>query len=684
MVSINKIRKKTFLIVIVIGVAMVAFILGDIFSSGGSFLSQSGRINVAQIEGEEINVKVFEAYVETSYDYIQKQNLAQLPDKELFRQNLWEQFVSEKLIQNFLERTFLKVSPKELVENTVGAFPHPFIQRFFIDPNTKTFNKESLLNVIYSKESNAELASQWGPLEKALKQTLIEEKIVAVFNSALYTTKAEKDFYTEINSKIVKSATVTYSLYKDIPKDAVSVSDNEAQKYYEEYLSSFEVEPSRTLSYVVFDVLPSKEDTAFSFQNVESLSKQFAKAKNDSAFLARIDRRLGFTRFLSSRALALPKEANNVLASLKKGESSETFLAEGTVYSFKVLDKAKKYDSLNINQILIGKKDQTGLDRTDFIDSIGKLLKQSPERFEEIATLHSDDQQTKEKGGLLGWVMEETLSPDISEELFRTKEGEISKYENENFVGFFRVNERKNYTDKYKLAIFSKKIIAGSKTNKFFFNKAQDFLVTFSKEDQKSFEEYAASQNKRPLTARNIDKNEVLVPQIGKAREMVRWAFEGEKDDVSSIFSIDGKYFIAKIAAIQDEEYASFESVSPSIKAKLSIKKQGEYLLQNSSKRKEAKATITDISLSKSRTAVSGYDIEFIGLLMGISKKIEEFIPGKAGIYKIEDIETSKEQAQNPVGSYLIYKPVYPANYWLQAFKKEKKHDIIDNRFTFY
>jgi peptidyl-prolyl cis-trans isomerase D len=94
MAVIGSIRKKSSLLVIVIGVALAAFVLGDFSGQGG----RSREVNVGVVEGEEITIMDFNRRVDQNIEATrQQQNRDRLSPEETYRlrNDTWNQMVSD-------------------------------------------------------------------------------------------------------------------------------------------------------------------------------------------------------------------------------------------------------------------------------------------------------------------------------------------------------------------------------------------------------------------------------------------------------------------------------------------------------------------------------------------------------------------------------------------------------------
>ena len=123
MATLQKIRNRGGVLVsIVIGLALVAFIVGDALSSGASLINRS-RNKVGEVGGETIGIQEYQQKIMKNEDFIKSMNgLSALTDEQqrMIRENTWNQIVSEIILNKEYEELGLDVSGDELYDFLLG------------------------------------------------------------------------------------------------------------------------------------------------------------------------------------------------------------------------------------------------------------------------------------------------------------------------------------------------------------------------------------------------------------------------------------------------------------------------------------------------------------------------------------------------------------------------------------
>ena len=147
MAVIGTIRKQSGLLIIIVGVALAAFVLGDFLKPG------SGRqaINIAQVLDEDITYSQFDARYEQNLDAQKRnQNKENFTSEEIFRlkQQTWDQIIEQIVLSNEYNKLGLVVSADELFDQLQGDEPHAYILQYFKDPETNQYDPELVRNYI--------------------------------------------------------------------------------------------------------------------------------------------------------------------------------------------------------------------------------------------------------------------------------------------------------------------------------------------------------------------------------------------------------------------------------------------------------------------------------------------------------------------------------------------------------
>ena len=144
MATLQKIRNRAGIaIAIFIGMALAAFILGDLFKSSSSIM-RGKQMELAEIDGKGVTFPEFQAKV-TELEEIYKMNSGKtsldLQTTEQIKEQTWQSVVRSLTMKDIYENLGIGVSSAELFDMVQGKNPHAIIQSIFRDPKTGTINR---------------------------------------------------------------------------------------------------------------------------------------------------------------------------------------------------------------------------------------------------------------------------------------------------------------------------------------------------------------------------------------------------------------------------------------------------------------------------------------------------------------------------------------------------------------
>lgn len=208
MATLEKIRSKAGLLVLVVGVALFAFIIGDFLNSGSTYFRQSQE-KIAEIEGEVVHIQDYQARIdEMSEMYKMQSGSTSLPEEVMtqIRQSVFDAMVQEVVLDNATEKLGMVVSAEELFDMVQGENISPLIQQMqmFTNPQTGVFDKAALLNFLkqidadnissYPVEQQAQLLQArnfWLFWEKNIKRQRLEQKYTMLLSKAVSANSLE-------------------------------------------------------------------------------------------------------------------------------------------------------------------------------------------------------------------------------------------------------------------------------------------------------------------------------------------------------------------------------------------------------------------------------------------------------------------------------------------------------------
>ena len=116
MATLEKIRSKSVLLLIIVGAGLLAFIIGDFFTSGRTIFGTGTTI--AKVDGQKIDIQEFQRRVQEASQAAQNQG--QRMDQSVLQQQVLNSMIAEKLFQQEVKDLGLTVTDQELTEMMVG------------------------------------------------------------------------------------------------------------------------------------------------------------------------------------------------------------------------------------------------------------------------------------------------------------------------------------------------------------------------------------------------------------------------------------------------------------------------------------------------------------------------------------------------------------------------------------
>jgi peptidyl-prolyl cis-trans isomerase D len=568
MAIIGRIRKHSGLAVIIVGVAIAAFVIGDFGKKRAKGTNEVGSVN-----GEAIPYPEFSNKVEESIQ-IQKENSGtdKITDEDTYsiRQNTWNTLVKDALLQAEYEELGIVVTPDELFDQVQGKNPHRFILQYFKDPKTNAYDPALIRNYLKNLDKMEQKnKDQWFRFEKAIKEDRIENKFNNLVKLGYYVPKAFlKKIYTEntqtLNIRLFAPAMTS------VPDNSAVLTDADYQAYYDKNKELFfQEEPTRELNYVLFEVKASDIDRKKIAEDVQQIYKEFLvssdlpnyiNANGDKKYDSTFKKKGNFPGILDSSAY-----------SSKPGEYYPPFELNNAWYMAKLLDIQERPDTMKGSQILVSYAgsplNNETIKRTKEqaktrADSLMAALRKSPDKFREFAQKYSDFPGAKDDGGELKEIIDGQPSFGIFFSSGLTmKPNEMKIVQTNIGYAIFRLNSKSKPIRKAKIAILQRNIEPSNQTFQDTYLKASAFAG-----QNRTKEAFAKASTEKGLpnrTAENIHEMDNYLNGLASAREVVRWAYaENTKiGEVSPVFDLTGKYVVAILTGITDKGNIPLEKV---------------------------------------------------------------------------------------------------------------------------
>ncbi len=695
MAVIGKIREKSTLLLIIIGLAMLAFILGDIFSSGNSLFG-GNETNVGEIAGRDIDGKDFENRVQIEINKFQEREKRPVDDatKYSIRERVWNNLLRDYVFGDQFKELGLDVSPEELYDMFAGNNPHEAVIQSFTDPNTGQFNRNAVINTIKNIDNlDPQQKQEWLDFEKALKEQRKIDKYNSLIKKGLYTTHFElKNYYTDRN----RSFNIKWvgKRFVEIPDSTIEVTDSEAKEYYANNLDEFEREETRIIEFVTFEVKPSDADREAAKKEILDIKKEFAETEDDSTYL-----RVNF-----------PKEANITLLSKETAETPEDSalftmeeksivgptLNDGVYKLVKVIKKLTQPDSVKARHILI-KADQIGYQAAFAkADSLKKLVENKEADFAQLAMQNSEDQGSAIQGGDLGWFTTGRMVPQFENACFFGKTGDITTATSEFEMQIIEIQKQAGATEKVLIGEISREVLPGTETYEKVFAEANQFAINNSTPE--AFDEAAKKiAETNPLREAVLTKEDRQILDIESSRSLVKWAYSNEQGKVSNAEQFENTFVVAKIKVASDEGTAPFDKVIDDArlgainekKAKMILEQLGNVTSVDEAAQKLGKQVEDAQNVQFANYAITGIGTEpaVLGKIFRMEVgQTSKPIKGNNGVfivYVYNDVHAPEKTDFSDIKSTIEGQLDSRVNFGVFEALKEKAN-VEDNRYKFY
>lgn len=699
MAVIGRIRNASGLLVIVIGGAMVAFILGDLMSSGNTLFS-GNPTEIGEVAGESIDGQKFELMVQDAIEnYKRNYNIPSVDAKttDQIREQTWNQMTEDIVYNQELSDLGIKVTADELYDMVQGSNPHPQVVQAFTNPETGQFDRNQVMTFLKSMEEDEALKARWVAFEKELVRSRRIEKFNNLFKKGITVPEFQaKDAY------VAKSEKYSFSLvakrYFSVPDSTIEVSDSDLRSYYNEHKNEYEQDASRDVEFVSFRVSPSTEDVEKVQTWITNLYPEFVATTNDTVFVNRNSDSRFNPRWLARGKSGLPEEVDSLLFTNETGYVYGPWQDNGVFRMIKLLGSKESPDSAEARHILIGLDNGPEASKA-LADSLYQVILDGG-NFAQLARDFSNDPGSGVKGGELGWFPEGAMVPSFNDACFNGAEGDLVVVESQFGNHIIEVLNQADKVEKRAFAVVDRKVEASNKTRQGYYATADEFARSITS-GVEGFETAVAEQNLNKRLASNLKENDREIPGLESPREIVRWAYKSNEGDVSKVYELGEDFVVAIVTAVREEGYTDMEDLEDEITAAVRKQKLGK---QFSEEFEGALSGATDIQslannmnlpvenkdgVAYSSGVIQGFGKEnaLVGNLAGLEPgTLSKPIIGEQGVFVVS--VNSKTEATDP-GNYLADQTTIQntligrVDFDLINALKEKG-DISDNRGKFY
>lgn len=609
----------------VIVVALVAFILAD-YAKGGN---NGPSTTIGKVNGDKIDDAEYQLAIKQREDQAKQQGqTATLDDNQTaqIRDEVFNQMINEKLLANAENKLGLTVTKAEENDLLTGSNPDPQIKQIFTDRNTGVFNPQEVAARIAQIKKDPQTKGQWEIFVNSLIKNRHAAKFNALITGAIYTPKFILDETNKDRNTIAKINYVKLP-FTLVPDADVKVTDDEIKKYLEDHKAMFTVkDPMRGVDFVAFNIVPSAADTARALADLEKIKTEFASSTDDDAFVTRNSQNQIPVAYFTKEQM---KNFPNVdeITSAPVGSIVGPFYDGQSYMLAKIKDQKVLPDSVKFRQILVATKavaeGMTPLSETAAKARIDSVIAMSTGGvpFDTLASHYSDDPNNKNTGGVAEIVLGQRtqLPKDFGDFVFEGHTGEKKMIKTDVGYYYLEIMDQKAPTASSKIAFISHSFNYSDSTNTALYSLATQFAG--GAKNATAFDNLAKSKGYNIGNADGLNKNSFVIPNLGSSRDLVKWAYDAKMGDVSPVYTIGGKYIVAKLSNILDAGLAPINNKTrPFFEGYVRNAKKAE-ILKNKVK---GQATLEAIAQSQGQQLGTADSVNFgQGFIAGVGQEMK-------------------------------------------------------------
>ena len=573
MATLEKIRQRKKILAIVIGAALLAFIIEVGIEAIGR---SGGNSAAAKVGNEKIDIMAFQRRVEQEAANDQQQNNQQI-DAATRQQQVLEEMINEKLVEQEYEKLGISVSDKEISELTIGSTPAPAVQQFAQQAGAKS--PAELYDFIMNPGKQgvqeaqvAELRNQWNKLTNDIVKQYKFAKLQNLIAGCMQANDLDR---AQIQADEAMTNVILFAKkdYASLADDKYPVSDEEIKAEWQKLKPMFKTdEDVRLIHYIAVNIDPSPEDIAAAQKVADAAYIALQKGRGiDSVRL------LGTVQIDTAKMVQkdMPVKVRDLFAGAEVGTTRRDSTIGNHHVMYKLINKEVSLDSVELSYVIAqgdAKFQQSILDQLNAGKSLDELKKANAQKVD---------------GKLNEWQRIFNAPYSMKAKIANAGQSYFVYNSADQGATLMKVTNKKPAKTFYTVATVTYDAYASTKTSEMLRDKFQDFLN--KNKTAKDFEANAAKAGFNAIEAMIVPST----PQLGlgsfgqsgikHTRKANKWAFDNKKDMVSPIFSDNNDVMVAvAIDDIYEDGYLpyTFQQAKDMLTKRIRNSKKGDDLLK--------------------------------------------------------------------------------------------------------
>ena len=666
MAILGEIRKRSWLLVGVIALALLAFLVNPdtidkVFGKNPNIL---GKVNGDEITRDEFNDQLF---------IMQQQAQQQGQPTKGLEEQAWQILVQSKLIKQQFEKMGLKLTD-EIFWSQLQYDPIFAQNQQYFDEKGNFKLQEIKSEIEKAQATNPENYNFWLKNKKAIEYRMMARMLFGNITAGITVSKKEAELMMKFRDEMANIDFVKVDYLEFSKKNNVKVTTQDLADYIKLHPTRFKATASRNLAYAYFPATPSAQDDAATLNEINKLylkgtdasngAENFQNTKNDSMFVELNSDVPFIPQYVGLNQV--PQGIKDKIATATIGQTFGPYKEQNLYVVSKLLDK-KASDSTQSKHILIAYKgaERSTASRTKeaakkIADSLLAVIKADPAKFAEGLKL-SDEPNAVERNGSVGWTTPTSpFAPGYLKFLADNPKGATGLAETSFGYHIINVEDKKSGSMTYKIAHLAKNVKASDKTENQVLTQATRFIQQTEGKSFNQFKNLAEKNKYRFDNPKTVGRFQGTLPGLGtdKDSDIISWAFDKKRNiGDTDIFTVEGTgdRIVAYVVGKQDEGLADPETVrdqiEPIVKNKLLAKSIIEKI--NSGKYSSLDQAAKAFGTTKANAVVNLFNPSVNGAMeprvagaaFGLTNnKLSQPIEGMTGVYLVvkKSVTTNK------------------------------------------
>ena len=715
MAVIGYIRKHSAIAVILVGISLVAFLVGpNLIDWAKNVLGYSSgpgtQREVGIIKGESFSLPEFEGLALKNVEQTKiNQQKTDLTSGEIFtiKDQTWNQRVNDVIMKEEFGKLGLTISADEMIDQLRGNNPHRLIRQYFVNENGQ-YDPNLVVNYMQNLDQMTPRdRSQWESFKEFVYNDRLNNKYAMLIMKGYYVPRALAEMEYHNSSDIVEMRYVAPK-FTEIEDSLVQESTEEQyEAYYEETKHKFTQNDSRDIEFVVFNILPSDDDLVIIEEETIEIFKDWTYANNPTEYVNNIPGNYYDSSWYGPGELSL--FIDSVMFAEEIGVFIEPYKEGQAWHMARLIDRQIRPDSASAEHILIAYQ---GAFRTDpslvrtkeearmLADSIHNVLMGDVSKLPEIALSLSDDGSAANNLGNIGWFEDGEMVYAFNKAAILGNKDDIVVAETAFGFHVIHVTNQSPAREQVRVAQIEVPIEYSSETYDEYYAVASRFAG--ENNTREKFDQAVIDQGLDKREATYIRQMQMDLPTFENTRQVIRWAYWDDREigDVSQMFDIGGKLIVAVYTGSRTKGVVPYDIMKERLINNLINERKSEYItdkinnIGTADLGAIARAFNTKVDTNRNLTFnarnLPGYGMENIVIGRVLTYQEGEntgIIKGNAGVFVVEVARVHNAPDLDNYSAYIGQKVAefeqrVTSNFVYQAL--EKNTEIKDYRRYFY